>query len=87
MGRIAVAELSISEIATPYDLSFAAISKHLKVLEQARLIARRKSGSFQMISLNPEALMSADQWLGFYQQFWSSRLDALKGLLEEEEKP
>ena len=87
LSRIAMAELSVSDIASPYDLGFAAVSKHLKVLEQARLIARRKNGSFQMISLNPEALKSADQWLRFYQQFWSTRRDALKGLLEEEEKP
>ena len=87
LSRIAMAELSISEIATPYDLSFAAISKHLKVLEQARLIARRKSGSFQMISLNPEALKSAGQWLRFYQHFWTTRLDALKDLLENEDTP
>ena len=87
LSRIATAELSISDIATPYDLSFAAVSKHLKVLEQARLIARRKSGSFQMIRLNPEALKNADQWLRFYQQFWSTRLDALKDLLENEDTP
>ena len=87
LSRVAAMELSISDIATPYDLTFAAVSKHLKVLEQAHLIGRRKDGSFQMISLNPEALKSADQWLRFYQQFWSARLGALKDLLEEKEKP
>ena len=87
LNRVAAMELSISDIATPYDLSFAAVSKHLKVLEQARLIDRRKDGSFQMIRLNPEALKSADQWLRFYQHFWITRLDALKDLLEEKEKP
>ena len=87
MRRVARRELSISDVAKPYDLTFAAISKHLNVLQQAQLIDRRRKGSFQMISLNPEALKSADQWLRYYQQFWSTRLDALKTLLEDQEKP
>lgn len=87
LGRIAKTELSITEIAEPYDLTFAAVSKHLKVLEQARLIARRRDGSFQMITLDPEALKSAGQWLEFYQQFWTTRLDSLKHLLENEDQP
>ena len=87
LRRVARNELTISEIAEPYDLTFAAVSKHLKVLEQARLIGRRKDGSFQMIRLNPEAMKSAGQWLQFYQQFWAARMDALKTLLEEKEKP
>lgn len=87
MRRVARRELSISDVAKPYDLTFAAISKHVNVLQQAQLIDRRRKGSFQMISLNPEALKSADQWLRYYQQFWSTRLDALKTLLEDQEKP
>jgi len=87
LRQIARGEHTISDIAKPYDLTFAAISKHLKVLESARLIDRRKDGSFQVISLNAEALKSADQWLRHYQQFWSIRLDALKDLLEEKDKP
>ncbi len=85
---VAGGERTISHLATPHALTFAAISKHLKVLESAALIRRRKEGSFQMISLNPDALRSADEWLKFYQRFWTERLDALKNLLEEEdEKP
>jgi DNA-binding transcriptional ArsR family regulator len=87
LRRISRRELTVSEIARPYELTFAAVSKHLKVLEQARLIDRRKDGSFQMISLNPEAMKSADQWLRFYQQFWTTRLETLKSLLEDKEKP
>jgi DNA-binding transcriptional ArsR family regulator len=87
LRRVARRELTVSEIAQPYELTFAAVSKHLKVLEQARLIDRRKDGSFQMISLNPEAMKSADQWLSFYHQFWAKRLETLKSLLEDKEKP
>ena len=78
-------ERSVSDIAKPFDLTFAAVSKHLKVLEAADLIDRRKQGSFQMIRLNPKNLKTADQWLRFYEQFWSVRMDALKTLLEEKE--
>lgn len=85
LRRLAKGERSVSEIAEPFKLTFAAISKHLKVLEAAALVDRRKQGSFQMIKLNPKNLKTADQWLRFYEQFWSSRIDALKTLLEERE--
>jgi DNA-binding transcriptional ArsR family regulator len=83
LRRLASDELTITDIAKPYDLTFAAVSKHLKVLEAAQLIGRRRDGSFQMISLNPEALKPAGEWLAFYRQFWTTRLDALKSLLEK----
>lgn len=86
LRQVAKGEHTVTEIAEPYDLTLAAVSKHLKVLEAARLIDRRKDGSYQMISLNPEALKTAGEWLRYYQKFWTSRLDALKALLEEPEK-
>ena len=85
LRNLAKGERSVSDIAKPFDLTFAAVSKHLKVLEAAELIDRRKQGSFQMIRLNPKNLKTADQWLRFYEQFWSTRMDALKTLLEEKE--
>ena len=85
LRNLAKGERSVSDIAKPFDLTFAAVSKHLKVLEAAELIDRRKQGSFQMIRLNPKNLKTADQWLRFYEQFWSTRMDALRTLLEEKE--
>jgi DNA-binding transcriptional ArsR family regulator len=84
LRQIARGEHTISGIAGAYDLTFAAISKHLKVLEAAGLISRRKDGSFQMISLNAQALKSADEWLTHYRQFWDIRLEALKDFVEQE---
>jgi DNA-binding transcriptional ArsR family regulator len=78
-------ERSVTELAKPFRMSLVAVSKHLKVLERARLIHRRRDGRFQYLRLNPEALQSADQWLRHYEQFWSPRLDALAHLLEQEE--
>jgi DNA-binding transcriptional ArsR family regulator len=80
---IAGKEKTVSEIAKPFRISLAAVSKHLKVLESAHLIDRRKEGSYQIVSLNPEALMSAEQWISYYRNFWSQRLDALQNLLEK----
>lgn len=85
LRQVARGECTITDLAKPHDLTFAAVSKHLKVLETAGLVARRRDGSFQMISLNPEALKPASEWLSFYRQFWTTRLDALKSLLEKPE--
>jgi DNA-binding transcriptional ArsR family regulator len=83
LRQIAEGEHTISAIAEPHDLTFAAISKHLKVLESAHLIGRRKDGSFQMISLNAEALKTAGEWLGYYQKFWNLHLEALRNMFEK----
>ena len=84
LRQMARGEQTVTELARPYDLTFAAVSKHLKVLEAADLVCRRKRGSYQMISLNPEALKGADDWLRYYRQVWITRLEALKNLLEKE---
>jgi len=76
-------ERSVSEVARPFTMSLAAISKHLTVLEDALLIERRKQGSFHFVKLNTVGLKTADEWLLFYKHFWSERLDALQELLEE----
>jgi DNA-binding transcriptional ArsR family regulator len=82
---VSKAEKTVSEIAKPHRMSLAAISKHLKVLEHASLIERRKAGSFQIVKLKAETLRTAEQWISYYQRFWSRRLDALQELLEEKQ--
>lgn len=82
LARVARAELSISELAVHYDMSFAAIAKHLKIMEAARLIVKRKDGKKQMVSLAPQALASADEYLEQYRQMWQSRYDKLDALLQ-----
>src|SRR5262245_6678584 len=79
-------EKTVGEIAGPHRMSLAAVSKHLTVLEDAKLNKRRREGSFQIVSLRADALMPAARWLAYYQQFWESRLDSLKNFLEEEGK-
>lgn len=75
-------ERTVSEVARPHAMSLAAVSKHLKVLEHAGLVARRKQGSFQLVRGNPAALHTAERWLAEYRRFWNKRLDALQSLLE-----
>lgn len=77
---------AVGEIARPYRLTLAAVSKHLNVLEAADLVARKRRGSFQIVSLNPGALHEAEQWLAYYRKFWGSRLDALARHLEGGER-
>lgn len=79
-------EKTVGEIARPYRMSLAAVSKHLKVLESADLIHRRKDGSFQWVRLNATPLRNAEEWIAHYQQFWNRQLDALQRFMEEEEK-
>lgn len=86
LTRVARSELSVSELVIHYKMSFAAISKHLKVLEKARLINKRKEGKKQMVTLAPGALKSADEYLEQYRKMWESRADKLNELLKEGEK-
>jgi DNA-binding transcriptional ArsR family regulator len=73
---------TVGEIAEPYSMSLAAVSKHLQVLERAELIRREKKGNYRMVRLNADALRAAQAWLTYYETFWTGRLDALQSYLE-----
>lgn len=75
----------VSELAEHFEMSLAAVSKHIKVLERARLVKRRKEGSFYYFKINGEAMMTADQWIEHYRVFWQGSLDSLKNYIESEE--
>jgi len=78
-------EKTVGQIARPYAMSLAAISKHLRILAEADFITREKRGSFQIVRLNPRPFKKAEEWLAFYERFWSQRLDDLQNLLEGKE--
>jgi DNA-binding transcriptional ArsR family regulator len=82
LARVANCEHSVSELAANYNVSLAAISKHLKVMERARLIIKRKDGKQHMVSLAPDALMTADEYLEQYRRMWQSRADKLDLLIK-----
>ena len=77
---------TVSELAAPLDMSLAAASKHIKVLEQAGLLRREVKGRTHICRLAPEPLASAQAWLNFYEQFWTARLDVLDRLLRDGEQ-
>jgi DNA-binding transcriptional ArsR family regulator len=82
---LAAGERTVSELAQPFAMSLAAVSKHIKVLEGAGLIRREVRGRTHVCRLEPGPLASAHEWLGFYERFWSSRLDMLEQLLRDED--
>ncbi len=80
---LADGERSVGQLAQPFAMSLAAASKHIQVLERARLIRREVRGRTHLCRLEPEPLAGAHEWLGFYERFWGSRLDVLERLLRE----
>ncbi len=85
LRELASGERTVSELAKPFAISLAAASKHIKVLESAGMIRREVRGRTHLCRLDPGPLASAHQWLGFYERFWTDRLDALEQLLHEDD--
>jgi DNA-binding transcriptional ArsR family regulator len=83
LARLALGETSVSELAKPFDMSLPAISKHLKVLERAKLITRGREAQWRPCRIEPEALRSVDEWLESYRRFWEERFDRLEDYLRE----
>ncbi len=81
LQRVAKKELSVGEIAQSYHLTFAAISKHLMVLEKAQLIVKHREGKQQYVQLAPAQLKNAADYLIGYQKLWEGRLDSLEQYL------
>ena len=83
LARLALGEATVGEIAQPFPISGPAISRHLKVLEEAALIARTRRGQQFVCSLNPQGLRSAQEWLDHYRAFWTGAFDRLDAHLKK----
>lgn len=83
LRRVARREMAVGQLAELYGMSFAAVSKHLQVLEKAGLVNKRKEGRSQLVSLEAKALKQADAYLERYRHMWQSRYDKLEALLKE----
>ncbi|MCI0608001.1 MAG: metalloregulator ArsR/SmtB family transcription factor [Anaerolineae bacterium] len=83
ISKLAKGEISIMELASPFNMSLPAVSKHVRILEDAGLLTRKKRGRVHYCRLNAHPLRDAAQWLVFYQQFWDTKLDALANFLKE----
>src|SRR5215210_6575366 len=81
LARVMDAEASVSELAAHYDMSFAAVQKHVAVLERARLVTKRKDGRAQRVAGNPDAVHRATRLLAQFEQRWQARVGRLDQLL------
>ena len=83
LARLALGELSVTELAQPFEMSMPAISKHLKVLERAGLITRGREAQWRPCSLKAAPLKDAAEWLEHYRRFWEESFDRLDDYLRE----
>jgi DNA-binding transcriptional ArsR family regulator len=82
---LAESDRTITELAQPFNMSFAAVSKHVKSLEHAGLVRRNVHGRTHVIHLQPLTMAKAQRFLDFYQRLWSEQLDKLEALLQKKE--
>ena len=87
LARLARGEAVVGDLARPFAISLPAISRHLRVLERARLIERRVDAQWRVCRLRPQALRKAAGWIDDYRRFWDERLDQLAALLEAPPPP
>jgi DNA-binding transcriptional ArsR family regulator len=85
LANLALGDKSIGELGEPFAMSFAGAAKHVKVLEGAGLIDRRKQGRKQICTLKAEPLAEAEKWLRQWEKFWNVRLDRLQALVEADQ--
>ncbi len=85
LRSLAAGERNIGQLAQPFAMSFAAASKHVKVLEGAGLVRRRVQGRTHLCRIEAGPLAAADEWLRFYERFWTDQLDGLEDLLRAED--
>ena len=83
LAKLAEGETRVTDLAAPYDMSLPAVSKHLRVLETAGLVTKRKQGRVIFCSLRPQPLMGAADWIAFYRSFWERKFDALASYLDK----
>jgi DNA-binding transcriptional ArsR family regulator len=86
LRTLAAGERNIGELAAPFRMSFAAASKHVKVLEGAGLVRRHVQGRRHVCRIQPGPLAAADEWLHSYRRLWTEQLDRLDSLLQAEDR-
>ena len=84
LARLARSEATVGELAAPFQISLPAVSRHLKVLEAARLIRRHKDAQWRRCRLTALPLMAAADWVQQYRRFWEDRFDALAEYLDDQ---
>ena len=87
LARLATGQASVGELAEPFAISLPAVSRHLKVLERANLIARQKDAQWRRCALRAAPLQQVADWVWQYREFWEERFDALAEYLDRLDKP
>ena len=86
LRRLKPGQQTVGQLAGQYRLTFAAVSKHVQVLEKAKLVRKRKQGREQQVELSPSGLKQADTYLEQYRQMWEGRLERLETFLQTKSK-
>ncbi len=87
LARLSSGAASVGELAEPFAISLPAVSRHLKVLERAKLITREREAQWRRCRLAPQPLKAAADWVERYRVFWEARFDALDALLARQTPP
>jgi DNA-binding transcriptional ArsR family regulator len=83
LARLTQGEATVGELAAPFSMSLPAVSRHLRVLQDAQLIERRVDAQWRMCTLRAEPLREASNWIDDYRKFWQGRLDKLAAYLDK----
>jgi DNA-binding transcriptional ArsR family regulator len=86
LQRLSQGEARVTEVAAPFAISLNSVSKHIRMLERARLVRRRRQGREHVLSLNARPLDDAIRWMARQRALWTARLEALDVLLQEQDR-
>lgn len=86
LQRLSSGEARVTDLAQPFAMSLNAVSKHIRMLERARLVQRRRMGREHFLSFNPKPLDEAAAWIETQRALWTARLDTLEALLQAEDR-
>lgn len=86
LEQLSRGDLCVTDLARPYSMSLPAVSKHLRVLENAGLVRRRRTGRLHSLKLEAAPMEQASQWIGEYRKFWEGSLDRLDEYLQQLQK-
>lgn len=86
LAQLATGSARVTDIAAAYPISLNSVSKHIRMLERAGLVERTILGRDHILTLNADAMAEADEWMSYYRQFWSERLEALDQLMQRRKR-
>lgn len=85
LQRLSRGEARVTELAAPFPISLNSVSKHIRILERARLVRRRRAGKEHLLSLEQQPLEEAAAWMAAQKNIWNARLDVLEALMDAED--